>query len=607
MSISASDIEFDCDQKKGPVEEFKAIYAYARRERPLMIVTFVLSLLLAVIDVPIPFFLKHVLNATLKRDTALIASGEQLDPKRMLLFVFFSLILLALIKGLLTYSRRVTSETLGQRVIYSLRLDLYRHLQSLSMTFFRSASTGRLMLRLMGDVQAVLKMVTRSFLRAVTDSISIIVLVTILLLLHWKLALLVFSGLPIYALTILRLSPQLRRTGRRARRQRSVLSGTLQETISGAEIIKIFNQQETEGERLAGHTSRLKHHLIERARISGKLAAITHATVAFGGALVLWLGGSAVLSGEMTKGDLMAFYTLAAMLFPPLRRLARTNETYQAARVSLDRILDFLERTTPFLEDVGSVDLVVERGAVHFENVSFEYIPGEAALAEIDLEIRGGETVALVGPNGAGKTTLVSLLARFIEPTSGRILIDGQDLAQVKLSSLRGQLGIVTQRTFLFSGTIANNIRYGRQDASDEEVREAARTANALDFIESLPDGFDTDVGERGQRLSGGEAQRIALARMLLADPPILVLDEATSAVDAESEELIQQAVERLMHGRTTLVIAHRGTTIRRADRVIVLDRGRLIEDGSHEMLLGKNGVYARLFNEQINLRDRAS
>lgn len=605
--MSAPGTDIDHDQPKGAMAELKAIYAYAGAERPLLISTFALSALLAVVDIPIPFFLKHVLDATLRGHTEAMASGNPPDPKRMLTYVFVCLLLLALAKGVLTYARRVTSETLGQRVIYSLRLDLYRHLQSLSMTFFRSASTGKLMLRLMGDVQAVLRMVTAGFLRVVTDSICIVVLMTVLLLMHWKLALLVFSGLPIYAAALLRLSPQLRKTGRRARRERSVLSGTLQETISGAEVIKSFNQQDTESRRLAAQTTRLKRHLIKRARIAGKLTAITHVTVAVGGALVLWIGGNAVLSGQMTKGGLIAFYTLAAMLFPPLRRLARTNETYQAARVSLDRILDFLERTEPLLEHPGCHDLIVTRGAIKFENVTFEYVPGEAALSEVNLEIRPGESVALVGPNGAGKTTLACLLARFIEPTSGRVLIDGQDLSQATVSSLRNQLGIVTQRTFLFSGTVADNIRYGRQEASDEELRDAALAANALDFIEALPDGFDTEVGERGQRLSGGEAQRIALARMLLADPPILVLDEATSAVDTESEEAIQQAIERLMRGRTTVVIAHRKTTISKADRVVVLDRGRLVEDGSHEMLIGRQGIYSRLFTEQINLRGKAS
>jgi len=422
-----------------------------------------------------------------------------------------------------------------------------------------------------------------------------------ILVLNAKLALLVLAGLPLYAWAFLRLSPELRETGRLARRERSELSGHLQETIAGAAVVKAFAQEPTEKLRLASQTERLRDHLIDKARIGGRLSALAHLAIALGGALTLWIGGNAVIDGTMTKGGLMAFYALAVMLFPPMRRLARTNESFQAARISLDRILDFFDETTWLAEPRGGAAIRVETGEVAFENVSFAYVAGTPVLSGITLRVRSGETVAFVGPNGAGKTTLVSLLPRFHDPDEGKVVVDGCDLREVDPASLRRQVGIVAQQPFLFSGSIADNIRYGKPDATDEDVREAARIANALQFIEALPEGFATDPGERGQRLSGGQVQRIALARAILDNPPILILDEATSAVDAESEALIQEAIARLMKGRTTFVIAHRASTVKRADRIVVMEAGRIVEEGRHDELIERRGAYARLFAEQLS------
>ncbi|HEU4402543.1 MAG TPA: ABC transporter ATP-binding protein, partial [Candidatus Polarisedimenticolia bacterium] len=387
-----------------------------------------------------------------------------------------------------------------------------------------------------------------------------------------------------------------------ARHERSALSGNLQEKIAGAVVVKAFHQEAAEEQLVTGQTGRLRDWLIAKARVGGRLTALANVAVALGGALVLWIGGGIVLDGGLTKGGLMAFYALAAMLFPPLRRLARTNETYQAARVSLDRILDFLDETEPLKERTGTRELRVTKGSVRFDDVRFSYTPGVPVLRGIDLEVDGGQVVALVGPNGAGKTTLLSLLPRFIEPDGGSVRIDGQDLRDLTLASLRRQIGIVTQEPFLFSGTIEANIRYGRPEATEEEVWLAARVANAFDFIGALPEGFRTEVGERGQRLSGGQVQRIALARAVINNPPLLILDEATSAVDAESERLIREALLRLMQGRTTFVIAHRISTVQRADRILVMDGGRIVEEGRHETLFHSNGLYTRICREQLLL-----
>ena len=586
----------------GAWAEIRRLLPYARPHRVLFGATLLVSVALSVIDVPVPFFLKKVIDAILKHHESLHLFGLVLEPRQFLRVIFASLVGLALAKGILIYLQRTASEKIGQRMIYELRLDLYRQLQSLAMPFFKNASTGRIMLRFMGDISAILDMITDGFLRALMDATTILTVATVILVLNWKLALVVMSVLPFYALTFLKFSPALRLTGRMARNERSALSGTLQEKIAGRIVVKAYHQERAEEALVESQTARLRDWLIKKARIGGKLAALANVAVAIGGALVLWIGGNEVLNDRMTKGGLMAFYALAAMLFPPLRRLARTNETYQSARVSLDRILDFFDTTEPLKERDGTNELTMTRGDVRFEDVRFSYVPGVPVLRGISLEIRGGQVVALVGSNGAGKTTLLSLLPRFIDPDSGRVRIDGQDLREVSLASLRRQIGIVTQEPFLFSGTIEENIRYGRPRATEEEVWQAAKVANAFDFITSLPRGFRTEVGERGQRLSGGQIQRIALARAVINNPPILILDEATSAIDAESDRLIREALFRMMQGRTVFVIAHRVSTVQRADRILVMDAGQIVEEGRHEALYLKNGLYTRICREQLLL-----
>ena len=590
------------EKEWGAWAEIRRLLPYARPHRVLFAATLLLSVALAVVDVPIPFFLKKVIDAVLRHHESLNIFGLVLGPRQFLQVIFASLIGLAVVKGVLTYLQRTSSEKMGQRMIYALRLDLYRHLQSLSMPFFRTASTGRTMLRFMGDITAVLDMITDGFLRALMDAITILTVATVILILNWKLALVVMSVLPFYAMTFVKLSPALRRTGQRARHERSAFSGTLQETIAGRIVVKAYHQEATEEARVESQTARLRDWLIEKARVGGRLTALANVAVAIGGALVLWIGGGDVLDGRMTKGGLMAFYALAAMLFPPLRRLARTNETYQSARVSLDRILDFRDRTESLREIDGTKILKVTRGDVRFEEVRFSYVPGVPVLRGISLEIVGGRVTALVGANGSGKTTLLSLLPRFMDPDGGRVLIDGQDLRDLTLASLRRQIGIVTQDPFLFSGTIEDNIRYGRPGATEEEIWQAAKVANAFDFISALPEAFLTDVGERGQRLSGGQIQRIALARAVINNPPILILDEATSAVDAESDRLIREALFRMMQGRTVFVIAHRVSTVQRADRILVMDGGQIVEEGRHDALFSRNGFYTRICKEQLLL-----
>jgi len=592
--------EPDQGRERSHWEELSRLVPYARRHRVLLGFTLLVSLLLAVIDVPVPFMLKKIMDAVLRRHAHLSLFGHDVAPEQFLVGIFATLGGLALVKGVLVYVQRTVSETVGQFMVYAMRLDLYRQLQTLSVRWFKEAHTGRLMLRLMGDINAVLDMITDGYMRALMDGVTVLAVLVSIYVVNWKLACIVLVAMPIYVTAFLKLNPRLRQSGREARRERSALSGHLQEKIAGAVIVKAFVQEETEAGRVEAQTGRMRDWLIDKARWGGLLTAVANTTVALGAAMVLWIGGREVLAGTLTKGGLMAFYALSSMLFPPLRRLAKTNETYQASRVSLDRILDFFDETTPFQERSGQAELRVSRADVAFENVTFSYLPEKPVLRGITLHARGGETVALVGANGAGKTTLINHLLRFLSPDAGRVLIDGQDLRDIDLRSLRRQIGVVTQEAILFSGTIADNIRYGLPEATDEQVLAASRTANAHDFILALPNGYLTEVGERGQRLSGGQLQRIALARAVLSNPPILVLDEATSAVDAESEALIQEALARVTRGRTTFVIAHRMSTVRRADRIVVMEQGRIVEEGPHDDLLARDGSYRKLFAEQL-------
>jgi subfamily B ATP-binding cassette protein MsbA len=590
----------DEGRERTQLEELSRLLPYARRHAGMLWLALGMSLVLAVIDVPVPFVLKHIIDTVLRAHAQVQFLGRTVEPRQFLLGIFITLAGLAVAKGLLVFVQRTVSETIGQRIVFELRLDLYRHLQSLSMRYFRESRTGKLMLRLMGDINAVLDMITDGYLKALMDAVTVLAVLIAIFSVNPRLAFIVLVAMPIYVAAFLSLNPRLRQSGRDARRERSALSGHLQEKISGAVIVKAFAQEGAESDRVESQTGRLRDRLIEKARWGGLLNGVANTTVALGAAMVLWIGGQEVLAGLMSKGSLMAFYTLSAMLFPPLRRLAKTNETYQASRVSLDRILDFFDETLPYQEREGGTPLQIREGAVVFEKVSFAYGPDKPVLRELQLSVRGGETLALVGSNGAGKTTLINQLLRFLTPDMGRVMIDGQDVQAVDIKTLRRQIGVVTQETILFSGTILENIRYGEPGASEEQVVEAARTANAFDFIMALPKGFGTDVGERGQRLSGGQLQRIALARAVLSNPPILVLDEATSAVDAESEGLIQEALARLTQGRTTFVIAHRMSTVRRADRIVVMENGRIVEEGRHDELLAAGGAYRKLFAEQL-------
>ena len=584
------------------MKELALLRGYLGQHRRLIVTAVLVSLLLAIADVPFPFFIKRVIDDVLRSPRHRHFLHFDIGWERTTeLWIIFGLFLVnAAAKGVLAFTQRVVTERVGQGVIKDLRRDLFSHLQSLDLTFFKESSTGQLMLRFIGDITSVLDLVTDGILRVLMDSMTIATVVLVLFLMNWRLALITCSVLPLYVWPFVRWSPRVRQFGHAVRDERARLSGNLQEKIAGIAVVKAFGQEPREQARFEQIAENLRGLEVERARWSGRVNGSTLSVVALCGALILCVGGRLTMEPGMTRGDLMAFYVLATLLFPPLKRLSRTNDVYQAAVVALDRIREFFEVAPERIEKQGGAPLRVTSGEVEFDHVTFAYPEDSPVLEDLSFRVKGGQVVALVGPNGCGKTTLVSLVPRFFEAASGTIRIDGQDISQVDLHSLREQVGIVGQDTQLFSGTVRDNIAYARPTASPEEIDEAARVANASDFIGRFRHGIDQKVGERGSKVSGGQRQRIAIARAVLRNPRILILDEATSAVDSESEALIQEALLRVMQGRTTFVIAHRVSTVRRADLILVMEKGRILESGTHSELLHQGGAYTRICREQL-------
>jgi ABC-type multidrug transport system fused ATPase/permease subunit len=522
----------------------------------------------------------------------------------LLHIIMIALVALYLIRALFNVVTAYLFNFVGQRVLFDIRSQLFQRLERLHMGFFHRMKTGEMVSRINNDVESLQSIVTTTFVDLITDLITVIGILAVVLYLDWRLTLVSLSVFPLFILSMSYFSRQVRSRSRLVREKVADILHFFHETITGMKLVQSFVQEKFEARRFL----RKGKEMINLRIGLGFFGSLTNSSagffVALGPALVLWYGGYRVMSGALTIGGLVAFYAYIGDLFSPIFRLAQLNVTVQTALASIERIFEFLD-IEPRIQDAPDAVVLSEvRGDVAFENISFSYQPGEPILEDISFRVRQGETVAIVGPSGVGKTTIINLVCRFYDPLSGAVRLDGVDIRRIKVTNLRKQIGIVSQETFLFNSSILENLRYGSRRSTNEEVVDAAGKANINEFIESLPDGYETMVGDRGVRLSGGERQRLAIARAILKDPKILILDEATSSLDSKSEALIQKALEPLTKDRTTITIAHRLSTVVNAGTILVLNKCRIVERGTHRELLERGGLYKTLWDEQVKSKE---
>ncbi len=526
---------------------------------------------------------------------------------KMLLWITALIPVVYLLKGVFGYVRNYLMHYISQSIVRDIRLELYSHLQKLSLDFYHKNSTGRLMSRLTNDTTTLQSAIGYVPVQLIRDGLTLLFLIGTIFYLNWKFALITLILLPIAAIPVSLIGSKMRRIGREIQNHMGDLFSSIQEGITGNVVTKVFSKEEEEIGRFKKENDHYYSILMRWVRADVFGAPIMECIGSFAAAFLLWYGGKDVIDGTWTAGSFFSFLGASISAYKPIKEFTGMNARIQQGASALERIFQLLDEVPTIVDKKGCEELLPIKESLEFENLSFSYEKGMPVLNQLHFKVPAGEVLAIVGPSGSGKTTLIHLVPRLFDPDSGSILIDGKDIRNVSLASLRQQISMVTQDTFLFNDTVRYNIVYGRagsmnREISREELETAAKTANAHNFIMELPQGYETVVGEKGVRLSGGQRQRIAIARALIKNPPILILDEATSSLDSESERLVQEALERLMQNRTVLMVAHRLSTIRKAHRIIVLENGNIVEVGPHDFLLKKSGLYKKLYETQAVL-----
>ncbi len=520
-----------------------------------------------------------------------------------LLWLCGGMVLGPLLAGLLGVAHKYLAGWIGEQVMYDLRLELFAHVQRQSLAFFANAKPGEVISRVLTDVQGIGQALQDNLVKLLQNALTLTVSVVLIIVLDWRLALVALSALPLFVFPARKVGRQRKQLKKQTQARMAELTGILMETlsVSGVLLIKVFGARKRETRRLRDKALELQHASLRQNLVGRWFQMLMKLFEDLGPALVYGVGGYLVIRNEVGLGTVLAFVALLKKLYSPASDLVGVHVDIVTSYGYFERVLAVLDLEPAIKNTPNAITLDEVSGSLKFEDVSFCYGDAAATLSNIDLDIAPGESVAVVGPSGAGKSTLAALTLRLYDPSSGRILLDGHDYRDIKLRTLRQHIAVVSQETYLFHASIADNLRYARSEATTEELEEAARAAQIHDVISGLPQGYATLVGERGYRLSGGERQRIAIARAILANPRILILDEATSALDSANEKLIQAALEPLLTGRTSLIIAHRLSTIQKANRIVSIDQGRIVEVGNHRTLLERRGLYARLYEQQMS------
>lgn len=555
---------------------------------PYVLMLSIAMIVLSATHGAIPFVVKDFINDLTKL--------KNVDKLRFMAFVILGLFLLRAGSNLV---KSYLSAYIGQKIVVDLRSDLNDNLQRMSLSYFNRTPTGVMMSRVLNDVTVTTNGITGGVFSLISDGGSLIAVLCAAIWLDWRLSLIAIIVFPCAVIPVTKFSKRMRKMAKDAQKQLSGLAVILQETYQGNRVVKAFGMEDYERGRFHRELKRLFRIYMRVALIKSVTGPMIEAMGAFAIVAVIWWGIASVLSGGRSPGEFGAFFAAMFLVYEPFKRLARTNNTIQQSLGAAERVFEMIDAPTEVPEDPEAVELAPGFHSIRFENVSFRY-KTDWVLQDINLEIPAGRMVALVGMSGGGKSTLADLIPRFYDVEQGSITVDNIDIRKLKLASLRSEIGIVTQQTFLFNDTVRANIAYGSMNRSKEEIVTAARAANAHDFISRLPKGYDTVIGELGLMLSGGERQRIAIARALLKDAPILILDEATSSLDSEAERAVQDALDRLMANRTTLVIAHRLSTVREADSIVVISRGRIVEQGTHDELFARGQEYRKLYDLQF-------